>query len=62
MLVTMSENGFPFPHWAGTKHNDKTLKAEIGHFRFSSNPLLIASTERKRVPNSETKSGQALQH
>ena len=39
--ATMSENGFPLPHWVGTKHNDKTLKDEIGHFRFSSNPLVM---------------------
>ena len=51
-LATMSENGFPLPHWAGTKHNDKTLKDEIGHFRFSSNPLLMSLTERMSVPHS----------
>ena len=41
--------GSPFPHWVGTKHNDKTLKDEIGHFRFSSNPLVMGLTERMRV-------------
>ena len=30
-------------------HNDKTLKDEIGHFRFSSNPLVMGLTERMRV-------------
>ena len=51
-LATMSENGFPLPHWDGTEHNDKTLKDEIGHFGFSSNPLVMGLTERMSVPHS----------